>query len=347
MAELGNKLWDDVELAVFSDQQNKKAYQDALNQAKADSARHNKEIYEGLNPLESFATWLVNGLSGQGNEADYLKTHGFTDEVQQAGEAGLLDQSTLNTLRGETERNLTKEMEKGTGATAGLQNVPIIGGILDYLVAPVAQTAGAGQALNKGIGGDWSDWNKRDTVSDIAALGQVLSNAATAGIGAPSTLGGKIAAGAVLGGVDNALDTLRQQGSDINMGDLLSSTAVGAGFGAAIPALGAGAKKLGSSVANTGRNAIANQAMQQGYGQAMANQIAQNTGRGTQIAAGLGKTIKSKPFKIGAGAVAGGTLLSNLLGNRNANQTGYNDDATYGSDLYGTTQGYNYGTYGY
>lgn len=347
MAELGNKLWDDTSFALFSDQNNKQAYQTALDQAKEDYKRHNKEIYEGKNPLESFATWIVNGLSGQGNESDYLKTHGFTDDVRQAGEAGLLDADTMNAIRNETERNLTKEMQTGTGVTAGLRETPVIGGILDYMVAPIAQTAGAGQALNRVLGGDWSEWNKRDTLSDVAALGQVLSNAATAGVGAPASLGGKVAAGATLGGIDNALDTLRTQGSEVNLGDLLSSTAVGAGFGAAIPAIGAGAKRAGSAVANRGRNAIASQAMQQGYAPAMANQIARNTSRAAQATAGLGQVMRSKPFKIGAGAVAGGTLLSNLLGSRNANQTGYNDDATYGSDLYGTTEGYNYGTYGY
>lgn len=247
-------------------------------------------------------------------------------------------------------------------------------GLLGTLLSPffgVADVAGdmfeqGGKSIGNLVSGMTSgDWNKYDVsnrynrtdsegfktndfAQDLGSIGNAVLSAADVGnLGSAASLGTKALRGAALGGTQNMLYNLQQNGEYANLGDILSDVAYGAGFGAGIPVLGAVGSKLGSAVANKGVDAIANQAVQQGYAPELARQIAQNTSKASQAAAGLGQVMRSKPFKIGAGAVAGGTLLSNLMGNQNANQTGYNDDATYGSDLYGTTQGYNYGTYGY
>lgn len=347
MAELGNTLWNNAELQAFAADANRQAYQKSLDRAKEDFKRHNESIYKDLNPVEAVATWIVNGMSGQGNEGDYLKTHGFTDDVQKAGEAGMLDENTLNALRQDTESNITSEMNKGTGATMGLRNTPVIGGILDYMVSPVSQLAGAGRDLSEGIGeGKWDDWENRDKLSDLGALGQTAAMIATPAIGNPATIGGKVGLGAALGGADSAFDTLRTQGENVNINDLLSSSALGAGIGAAIPVAGNIAGKVGQR----GEKYLANEALARGIANNAtdAAQIAKNTGRATKARAAFSSLPKwGKIGLVGGAATAGGASLANLL-NSNANsQTGYDDEAVYGSDKYGTTQGYNYGTYGY
>ena len=340
--ELGNTLWNDIELATYSDTANKKAYQEALNQAKSNFERHNKEIYKGASPLEQAAIWFVNSMSGQGNENDYLNTHGFTQDVRDAGEAGLLDKDTLTSYTNEAEKQLAKDMEKGTGVTGGLKNTPLVGEIANYFVEPIAQTAGAGQALNAGLGsGNWDRWNRRDKVSDVGALGQTLLNVAT-----PLVAPSGIAAGAVTGGLDNMFNTMREEGSQTNLGNLLSSAGTGAAFGALIPAVGKAAGKIGQR----GENYLANQALSSGLTNdaGVASQIAKNTGKFTKARAAFSSLPKIGKAGVVGGTVAGGVALNNLLnGGSNSAQTGYNDNATYGSDLYGTTQGYNYGTYGY
>ena len=302
----------------------KNAYWDAL--AQKAQANANKKIFSDLYNASDDET------------KNYLNNLGITP--------GTLDESAR--LADEALKQADSNLNQGQLRFDG-GSVDLMGGLLGAIFNPAVRLAGD---IGAGVTGNLDKYQKLNERDALSSIGDIISLAGNFAV--PTTalsgasLGAKALAGAGIAGAANAGDYLGSTSTaNRNAGDLANSIGMGAAFGAAIPALGAGAKKLGSSVANTGRNAIANQAMQQGYGQAMANQIAQNTGRGTQIAAGLGKTIKSKPFKIGAGAVAGGTLLSNLLGNRNANQTGYNDDATYGSDLYGTTQGYNYGTYGY
>lgn len=342
--ELGKQLWDESEYQSSAYDANKQAYQQALSQAKSNFKRHNEEIYKDANPLEQAAIWIVNGLfAGEGDEDSYLKKHGFTQDVKDAGEAGLLDRQSLSDYTNQIERDLTSNMEKGTGAVQGgaYEDVPLIGGLVNYMVEPIAQTAGASQALNAGIGsGEWDRWNKRDKVSDIGALGQTVANIATPFI-APSS----IAAGATVGGLDNLFNTMREEGQNVNLGNLLSSGATGAAFGAAIPAAG----KLASKIGQRGENYLANQALSSGIAQdaGTAANIAKNTGKFTKARAAFSSLPKWGKAGLVGGTAAGGVALANLLGNRNDNQTGYNDDATYGSDLYGTTQGYNYGTYGY
>ena len=343
--ELGNTLWNDLELATYSDTANKKAYQEALNQAKSNFEKHNKEIYEGASPFEQASLWFVNGLlAGEGDEDRYLKKHGFTQDIKDAGEAGLLDRATLSDYTNQVERDLTSDMEKGVGAVRGglLEDIPIVGGVANYLLEPIAQTAGAGQALNAGLGsGDWDRWNKRDKMSDVGALGQTLLNVAT-----PLVAPSGIAAGAVTGGLDNMFNTMREEGAQTNLGNLLSSAGTGAAFGALIPAAGKVAGKIGQR----GEKYLANQALSSGLTNdaGVASQIAKNTGKFTKARAAFSSLPKIGKAGVVGSTVAGGLALNNLLnGGSNSAQTGYNDNATYGSDLYGTTQGYNYGTYGY
>ena len=342
--ELGNTLWNDNELDNYALQSNKQAYQQALNQAKSNFKKHNEEIYKDANPLEKAAIWVVNGLlAGEGDEDTYLKKHGFTQDVKDAGEAGMLDRQSLSDYTNQVERDLSANMEKGVGAVQGgaYEDIPLLGGLVNYRVEPIAQTAGASQALNAGIGsGDWKRWNERDKLSDIGAVGQTVANVATPLI-APSS----ITAGAVSGGLDNLFNTMREEGQNTNLGNLLSSAATGAAFGAAIPAAGKVANKIGQR----GTNYLANQALSSGLAQDanMASQIAKNTSSLTKARAAFSSLPKWGKAGLVGGTAAGGVALANLLGNRDANQTGYNDEATYGSDLYGTTQGYNYGTYGY
>lgn len=239
---------------------NRKTYQDALNRAKQDYAN---------------ADWLTKLTSGL-TEGNYLKRHGFTDEMNEYGNQGLIGANDFLDYKSNLERQLTSEMEKGTGAVDFLNDVPVIGGILNYLTAPVAQLAGAART----IGTD--NWNKRDHFSDAAALGQVGLAALTAGFGAPASLGAKMGFGAATGAVENALDTIRQYGENTNGGDLLGSAAIGGAFGAGIPLAGAGLGKI----TQRGTQAIANK-VAPALGDDAALAFAKQAGKGTQFGAGL------------------------------------------------------------
>ena len=289
---------------------NRKTYQDALNRAKQDYAN---------------ADWLTKLTSGL-TEGNYLKRHGFTDEMNEYGNQGLIGANDFLDYKSNLERQLTSEMEKGTGAVDFLNDVPVIGGILNYLTAPVAQLAGAART----IGTD--NWNKRDHFSDAAALGQVGLAALTAGFGAPASLGTKMGFGAATGAAENALDTIRQYGENTNGGDLLGSAAIGGAFGAGIPLAGAGLGKI----TQRGTQAIANK-VAPALGDDAALAFAKQAGKGTQFGAGLrdlgGSAVNrfNNMSKLGkaatvGGVAAGGFGLKNLL-------SGNND--TYGNNYYG------------
>ena len=264
-------------------------------------------------------TKLINWFSGQGDEKSFLERHGFTPEIQEAGAAGNINSSDLANYLGNIERQNTKEMDTGVGAVAGLNNIPVAGSILNYLTAPVAQLAGAGRDLQTGTQGDWSRWNQRDHVSDAAALGKVALEALTAGFGAPEALGAKLKFGMATGAADNALDTIREQGSNVNAGDLLRSAGVGAAFGGAIPLAGAGLKKAGSNLAARGANVLNNAGVDP-------TSVAKSTQIGLGLrnlgASGVNRfrnlTTPQKALMLG-GAGAGTIGIANLL-NRNNQQ---------------------------
>lgn len=280
---------------------NRNTYQSALNRAKED--------YKN-------ADWLTKLTSGI-TEDNYLKRHGFTDDMNKLGNAGQIGSNDFWDYKTGVERQLTADMEKGTGAVDFLNNVPVIGGILNYLTAPVAQLAGAARS----IGTD--KWNDRDHLSDLAALGQVGMNALTAGIGVPAgSLGAKVAYGAGTGAAMNALDVLREQGGETNGGDLLSSAAIGGAFGAAFPLAGAGLNKI----KQRGINAIANKVSPVIGDDAL--DFARLAGKGTQYGAGLRDLGMSAANRFGnmskfgkvatVGGLAGaGFGLKNLLSGNN------------------------------
>lgn len=289
---------------------NKKTYQDALNRAKQD--------YQN-------ADWLTKLTSGL-TEGNYLKRHGFTDEMNEYGNQGLIGTNDFLDYKSGVEKQLTNDMEKGTGAVDFLNDIPIIGGVLNYLTSPIAQLAGAARA----IGTD--RWDKRDHLSDAAALGQVGLAALTAGFGTPATLGAKMGFGAATGAAENALDTIRQYGEKTDGGDLLSSAAIGSAFGAGIPLAGAGLGKI----TQRGAQSIANKVAPT-LGDDAALAFAKQAGKGTQFGAGLrdlgGSAINrfNNMSKLGkaatvGGVAAGGFGLKNLL-------SGNND--TYGNNYYG------------
>ena len=238
-------------------------------------------------------TKLMNLLSGQGTEKSFLKQHGFTPEIQEAGAAGNINASDLGNYLHNVEVNNTNEMDKGTGATAGLNNIPIVGPILNYMVAPAAQLAGAGRDLQSGINSmnnpvlstlfnsqvagfgandnvGWDRWNRRDHVSDAAAAAKIGLEALTAGMGLDKLpIGKQIIGGAVTGAADNALDTVREQGNATNMGDVLKSAAFGGGIGAVFPIVG---NVLNNVTTRGVENAVTNALQNSGFGRGMNQQ---------------------------------------------------------------------------
>lgn len=146
-------------------------------------------------------------------------------------------------------------------------------GIIGSLLNPFAQVASAGGDLVGGMAtGDWSAWNDRDHLSDLASLGEVALTAvpivggvgkavrgAGAVAGAASKAGkvGKamgaisniskahpLATSAAWGGLYGGLGELERKGTDVNLGDILSGTALGAGMGAALHGVGKGVGKV-------------------------------------------------------------------------------------------------------
>jgi hypothetical protein len=289
---------------------NRKTYQDALNRAKQDYAD---------------ADWLTKLTSGL-TEGNYLKRHGFTDEMNDYGNQGLIGANDFYDYRNNLERQLTADMDKGNGAVDFLNDIPVIGGVLNYLTSPIAQLAGAANSIGTG------EWDKRDHLSDAAALGQIGLAALTAGFGAPASLAAKMGVGAVTGAAENALDTIRQNGEKTNGGDLLGSAAIGGAFGAGIPLAGAGLGKI----AQRGTRAIANN-VAPALGDDAALAFAKQAGKGTQFGAGLrdlgGSAINrfNNMSKLGkaatvGGVAAGGFGLNNLLNGNNG---------AYGNNYYG------------
>jgi hypothetical protein len=238
-------------------------------------------------------TKLMNLLSGQGTEKSFLKQHGFTPEIQEAGAAGNINAADLGNYLHNVEVNNTNEMDKGTGATAGLNNIPIVGPMLNYMVAPAAQLAGAGRDFQSGINSmnnpilsnlfnsqvagfgandnvGWDRWNRRDHVSDAAAAAKIGLEALTAGMGLNQLpLGKQVIGGAVTGAADNALDTVREQGNATNMGDVLKSAAFGGGMGAVFPIVG---NAINNITTRGVENAVTNALQNSGFGRGMNQQ---------------------------------------------------------------------------
>ena len=222
-------------------------------------------------------------------------------------------------------------------------STPIVGGLQNRYdsTSPLLQDLG-------GVQTEWDGSQSVNTpVSDIGALiNLAATTAGGAGLGAKMSLGKKVALESGLGGLQQLGYGLEQRGNiGDERGNALSDIGTGAAFGAAFPIVGSVAGKIGQR----GENYLANQALTSGLANTAgeAANIAKNTGKLTKARAAFSSLPKWGKVGLVGGAAAGGVTLKNLLGGGNNTQTGYDDNAVYGSDNYGTTEGYNYGTYGY
>lgn len=170
-------------------------------------------------------------------------------------------------------------------------------GLLGAILNPIGQTATAGFDLATGQ----YENNDRDMWSDIGAAGQTALSFLpfAGGLARVGGVAGKMAAGVgraansvpgmgAIGAVFNAGETLRQQGSDVDMGDLASSAGIGAAFGAGIPIAGRmggkflrnrGAKQVAEKFMTDPRNAKASAQLQEAGGGAVNSLIRDIAGR--------------------------------------------------------------------
>lgn len=194
-------------------------------------------------------------------------------------------------------------------------------GLLGALLNPIGQTATAGFDLATGQ----YEANDRDALSDLGAAGQTALTFLpfAGGLAKAGGVLGKVGAGigkaansvpgmATIGAGFNAGETLRQQGSDVDMGDLASSAGIGAAFGAGIPIAGKlggnmlrnrGSKVLGSELAKSG---VADDAAQQFMSSVPNKALYQ-----TALRSFIPKSTAGK-VAVGAGALYGGSRLMGM-----------------------------------
>lgn len=204
-------------------------------------------------------------------------------------------------------------------------------GLLGSILNPIAQTGTAALDLATG------NYKDRDVMSDIGAAGQTLLGALPAVGGAAKVLGmGKVASG--LGKINNALttipgsigtgavlgglETLRQDGADTNLGDVLNSAGTGAAFGAAVPMASnfiktRGAKNLVAKYMSDPRYSEVSEALQNAGREEIGNfvkRVAQNGSPALQeMYGGLYKNALPRSafgkLALGGGALYGGSRL--------------------------------------
>lgn len=152
-------------------------------------------------------------------------------------------------------------------------------GLLGALLNPIGQTASAAKDLATGQYGE----NDRDMWSDIGAAGQTALSFLpfAGGLARAGGAVGKMGAGvgkaintvpgmAATGAGFSAGETLRQDGSDTDMGELLGSAGTGAAFGAAIPIAG---RVGGKMLRNRGANVLNREMAQSGVADDVAQQF--------------------------------------------------------------------------
>lgn len=194
-------------------------------------------------------------------------------------------------------------------------------GIIGSLINPAGQAASlVGDTVYGATTGNWDNFNKRDLLSDLGAIAETGLNLATGGaLGSGANLATKAGKAALTNAAANAVSTLREQGSDATLGDVLGSAAFGGAIGGALPVVGAGLGKVGNSLAKRG----------------VANGAAATASKASQIGQGIKSFIPKT--KLGKGAAlaagAGGAIgLGNLLGNggqQNDVYSGYNNYGGY------------------
>lgn len=216
-------------------------------------------------------------------------------------------------------------------------------GIIGSLINPVGQVASLGGDLLYGAGtGDWSNAAKRDYVSDLGALANTALTFTGAGnLARTAPLASKIAAGAAMGGAQNAAFNLWQNGSDAKIGDVLGDAAFGAAIGGAMPAVG---NALGN-ITTRGAQRIVDKGLQNaGKTPANANAYmslinnAKSGARGKLLSFGAGivpQTKLGKAAAIGGGAALGGYGLSKIFGGGGNDQQLSDDDLAALYNYYG------------
>jgi hypothetical protein len=128
--------------------------------------------------------------------------------------------------------------------------IPLVGEILN----PWGQLASAGKDFAESGTSKWEN-GKRDWVSDLGALGEVafdvagmgaLGNAAKGGTKLMSNVGKTALRTGALGAGENAFSTLREEGKDANLGDVMLGGAIGGAFGGGLGAI----SQFGGNAAN-------------------------------------------------------------------------------------------------
>lgn len=337
MEGLGKNLWNDEEFNTFVTGENTKRYQDYKKRLESDYDK---------NAANGFFNWLGNGLSGGGwSKKGYLEKRGIDDETDAYGNAGYFGNSEMNALTNAGREYNKKRLSDLEGGKNLFSGVPILGEIL----SPLAQVTSAGKDFAESGTSKW-DSGKRDLVSDIGAgaesalnLVDLIALGGTVSAGKAAAKGGAKAlsknvlknAGrmAAINAAQGAAGTLREQGSDANLGDIGMSAAIGGGIGAAM----GGAAQLGSNAANIARanraaGAVTTPLARTGLGR---------VGQGINESLNLGRFTpkRTTAMKVGAG-VGGGLLLSKLLGgnkNQNTNAAGMTDEEIY-NYIYGGGQ---------
>lgn len=193
-------------------------------------------------------------------------------------------------------------------------------GLLGALLNPIGQTATAGFDLATGQYAN----NDRDVMSDLGAAGQTALTFLpfAGGLAKAGGVVGKVGAGigrasnsvpgmAGIGAGFNAGETLRQGGSETDMGELLGSAGTGAAFGAAIPVAG---RFAGNMLRNRGSNVLGRELAQSGVADDAAQHILQATPNRALYQTALRSFVpKSTVGKLAAGG-AGIYGASRLMG---------------------------------
>jgi hypothetical protein len=239
--DLGGYGMSSDQIKMYSTLNNQKSYQDYVNQQ--------KQNYKSMasNPF----MWLATGIKGEGwNENDYLKNRGIDDNTAKLGETGQLSSSDVDELRSygrNYDRKLGSDLEAGKNLFGG---IPLVGEILN----PWGQLASAGKDIAESGTSKWEN-GKRDWVSDLGALGEVafdvagmgaLGNAAKGGTKLMSNVGKTALRTGALGAGENAFSTLREEGKDANLGDVMLGGAIGGAFGGGLGAI----SQFGGNAAN-------------------------------------------------------------------------------------------------
>lgn len=315
---------------VYNYARNYNAYKNALEDAKAND---NDNFWSGIGDF-------FVGKSAERQKAD------LADEYIKAYQSNpyMFDSGSYNNAAGGVKTDA--DLDRGTF---------INGGLLGALINPITQTVKAGVDLGAGIGGNWDAWNKRDHLSDLGALANTaLTFSGVGNLARTAPLASKIAAGAAMGGAQNAAFNLWQNGSDAQIGDVLGDAAFGAAIGGATPIAGnaignitqRGAVKnvnnalrnagFGSNLGDAGMYAAGQNVLGDQY-QALLSQA--NSGirnKLTNFATGaLPNSRLGKMAAIGGGTALGGFGLSKLFGGGGNNQQISDEDLAALYNYYG------------